>query len=147
MKYTESVTIDLPRSRVVELFDDPENLPRWQPELIELEPIEGIPGQEGSKLRLVSRQGRREIEMIQTVRRRNLPQEFSEVFETANVWNQVDSRFIELGDRQTRWELDSQFRCQGLLRLMTWVAPGVFRRQTRKTLQQFKRFAESSSQT
>jgi len=30
MKYTSEVTINLPRDRVVELFDDPDNLPKWQ---------------------------------------------------------------------------------------------------------------------
>lgn len=143
MKYTESVTLRLPRSRVIELFDDPSRLPSWQPDLIEMEPLEGIPGQLGSKMRLVYRMGQREIRMTQTVTRRNLPHEFSEQYESSGVWNQIDNRFSDLNGEQTRWQMDCEFRLQGWLRWMGWLMPGLFRRQTRKTMQRFKHYAEA----
>jgi hypothetical protein len=33
MNYTCEVVIDLPRDRVIELFDNPQNLTKWQPGL------------------------------------------------------------------------------------------------------------------
>jgi uncharacterized protein YndB with AHSA1/START domain len=39
MKYTCEITIDRPRARVIELFDNPENLKQWQPELVSFEHV------------------------------------------------------------------------------------------------------------
>jgi hypothetical protein len=48
MKFTCSVTIDLPIKRVVELFDNPENLKEWQDSFYSFQPLEGETGQNGS---------------------------------------------------------------------------------------------------
>ena len=53
MKYTREVVIDLPRDRVIELFDDADNLPKWQEGLQRFEHVSGEPGQPGAKSRLV----------------------------------------------------------------------------------------------
>jgi hypothetical protein len=73
MKYSLSIQIDLPREKVVELFDNPENLKLWQPGFISAEHISGEKGHPGSKTRLNYKMGRREIEMIETITSRNLP--------------------------------------------------------------------------
>ena len=39
MRYELELDIDLPRERVVELFLDAENLPKWQPDLVSFEPL------------------------------------------------------------------------------------------------------------
>ena len=53
MKYSSELDIELPRQRVIELFDDPENLPKWQPGLRSFELVDGEEGQPGAKSRLV----------------------------------------------------------------------------------------------
>ena len=67
MKYEVETTIDLPRERVIELFDNPDNLPKWQPTLQSFELISGESGQPGAKSRLVYLEDGREIEMIETI--------------------------------------------------------------------------------
>ena len=52
MKYQNEIEIDLPVNKVVELFDNPENLKRWMPGLQSFEHISGTPGQPGAKSRL-----------------------------------------------------------------------------------------------
>ena len=37
----------MPRARFIELFDDPDNLPKWQEGLISFEPLHGEPGTRG----------------------------------------------------------------------------------------------------
>ena len=49
MKYTTQVEINLPRKRVIELFDNSENLKKWQEGLISFDHIEGEAGKEGAK--------------------------------------------------------------------------------------------------
>lgn len=65
MKYRCEVVVNLPRSKFIELFDDPSNMPKWMPGLQTFEPISGTPGQPGAKSRLVFLMGKRTIEMIE----------------------------------------------------------------------------------
>ena len=52
MKYRTTITIDLPRERMIQLFDNPATMKELQPSLISFEPISGTPGQLGAKSRL-----------------------------------------------------------------------------------------------
>ena len=53
MKCECEVIIDLPRERMIELFDNPENLPEWQEGLNVFERFEGEEGQPGAKTRML----------------------------------------------------------------------------------------------
>ncbi len=46
--YTVEIEIALPRDRVIELFDNAENLLKWQKGLQSFEHISGEPGQPGT---------------------------------------------------------------------------------------------------
>lgn len=142
MKYSLHVDIDLPRDAVLDCFNDPHNLPKWQSDLLELEPVEGIPGQPGSKTRLVYRIGSREVEMIETVNERALPDRIAFTYSASGMVAHMVNRFEDLGDR-TRWHTDNEFVGQGRYRLMVWVMPFAFKKQTLKMMQQFKSFAET----
>lgn len=144
MKYSVHVDIKRPRAEVVEIFDNPDHLTRWQPDLIELEPLAGIPGQPDSQLRLVYRLGKRELEMIETVTERSLPERMAMRFETAGMTNRMVNRFEDLGD-STRWHADHEFIGTGWMKLMTWLLPGAFRKESLKTMRRFKTFVESEA--
>ena len=47
--YTVAIEIDLPRDRVIELFDNPDNLFKWQTGLQSFDHLSGEPGQPGAK--------------------------------------------------------------------------------------------------
>lgn len=143
MKYTNEVIINLPVSRVVSLFDNPDNMKFWQPGLISFENISGTPGQPGAKSRLRYKMGNREIEMIETVVTRNLPQEFSGIYEAKNVHNIQVNRFVPIDDNTTRYLSESEFRFSGMMKLFAWMMPGAFKKQSQKYLDMFKEFAES----
>ena len=145
MKYTCDVTINLPRDRVLELFDSTENLKKWQNGLKAFEHLEGEPGQQGAKSKLIYDMNGREIEMIETVINRDLPDELSFAYESKGVWNSCVNLFNDLSPDATEWRMDNEFRCKGLMKLMTALAPGMFKRQTMKDMSRFKDFAENSS--
>ena len=75
MKYTSEIEINSPIDKVIELFDNPDNMDKWMKGLQSFEPISGKPGQVGAKSRLKFKMGKREIEMIETITVRNLPDE------------------------------------------------------------------------
>jgi hypothetical protein len=142
-EYTVAIEIDLPRDRVIELFDNPNNLFKWQTGLQSFEHLSGEPGQPGAKSKLVYRSGRHTIELIETVTERNLPDEFNGTYEWQGGRNTLRNRFLELGPNRTRWESTCAYQFHRfLLKLMGLFCPGMFRKQNLRFLQNFKAFAE-----
>lgn len=144
MKYSCTITVDQPRDRVIELFDNPDNMPKWQDGLVSFTPKSGTPGQPGATSEIVYQMGKRRIEMIETIEERALPDRFSGIYETTGVWNRVINQFEDTADGHTQWRIDTEFRCSGLLKIMSWIFPGMFRKQTEKMMRDFKTFAERS---
>lgn len=144
MRYSCSVTIDLPRELVLELFDSSENLAKWQNGLKSMDHLEGEPGQIGAKSKLTYDMNGRSVEMIEKVIHRDLPDELSFAYETKGVWNSCVNTFTDLGPETTVWRMDNEFRCSGFMKLMTWVAPFAFKKQTLADMNRFKEFAEST---
>lgn len=146
MKYALQVDIALPRAKVIALFDNPNNWKNWQASLISSEALQGTPGQIGAKTKLIHKHGRREIEMVETVESKNLPEQVTCTYEAPGAWNRVVNRFIELGSDQTRWEFESEFQCSGLLRIAAFLMPGLFCKASLRDMTSFKRFAESQKE-
>ncbi len=143
MKYVCEVSLDLPRDRVVELFDSVENLYKWQPSLQSFDHLSGDPGHPGAKSKLVYLEGKRRIEMIETITRRNLPDEFSGTYEAKGVKNIMINRFVDESGK-TRWITEQEFQFSGLMKLIAPFMRGAFPKQTQKFLNQFKDFAEGA---
>jgi len=66
MKYKVEIITNLPRAPVIELFDNSENLKKWQPGLKSFEHLSQKPGEVGAKSKLEFLMGKREIEIIET---------------------------------------------------------------------------------
>ncbi len=141
MRYECAVRIARPRETVVALFDNPDNLPKWQPDLLAIEPVQGVPGQPGAQCRLLYRMGKRQVTLLETVLERALPERFLARYQTDRVDNRCDNRFIDEGSA-TLWRMECEFQFRGTLRLMA-LLPWLFRRQTRQSMAQFKAFAET----
>jgi len=142
VKHSCTVEIAAPRARVIELFDDPSNLPKWQKDLIRFELLSGRPGRPGARSRLVYRTGKGEFEMIETVTARNLPDEFSGSYEMKMGVMTVGNRFLDHG-ASTRWIVDTDYSPSGVMKVITLFMRGAIRKQTVKVLHAFKTFVES----
>lgn len=142
MKYTVETEIDLPLGKVIELFDNPDNLKYWMDGLVNFESISGIPGQAGAKSRLIFRMGNRNIEMTETITARRLPDEFTGTYEANGVYNIVKNRFISIQGNRTRYITENYFEFKGFMKIIAFIMPGSFKRQSLKYLQDFKHFAE-----
>jgi hypothetical protein len=144
MKYSCELEIKLPRTRVIELFDNPDNLSKWQPGLLRFEPLSGTPGQPHAKSKLTYRQGKGEFVLIETITVRDLPEEFSGTYESKLGTSTVRNRFVESGT-STRWLLDTEFQGVGIMKLLAPLMSGAIRKETLKMGKAFKIFAESQS--
>lgn len=145
MKYRVETTIDLPRDRVIELFDNPDNLVKWMPGLEKFETVSGEPGKPGARSELVFDMKGRKVEMIETILSRNLPDEFSGTYEARNVWNSVSNRFYEVAPNKTRWVAENEFKFEGPMKVLSIFMKGGFTKQSQKSMVHFKEFAERRS--
>lgn len=143
MKYTVDIEINKPINQVIELFDNPSNMKEWMKGLESFEHISGTPGQPGAKSRLKFKMGKREIEMIETITVRNLPDEFSGTYDAQGVFNVVKIKFVKLSESKTKYISEQEFRFSGFMKLFGLLMPSAFKKQTLVYLQDFKKFAES----
>lgn len=142
MKYEVEIEIDLPREKVIELFDSVENLKHWQEGLVSFEHRSGEPGQEGAVSDLVYEMGKRRIEMVETITKRNLPDEFWGTYEAKGVWNEIKNTFIATSSTTTKWKSENEFKCKGAIAIMAFLMPSTFKKQSLKFMTDFKKFAE-----
>ena len=122
MNYTTEVEINLPRARVIELFDSEENQLKWQPNLKSLQHLSGETGQPGASARMIVAMGDKDVEMVETITVRNFPDEFCGIYETKGIWNEVKNTFREITPDKTVWHLHAGFRFKGhrLMRIRAW---------------------------
>ena len=145
MKYTTEVIVDLPRKKVVELFDSTENLFKWQPTLVDFEHLEGNPGTKGAKSKLSYDERGRTMEMIETIIEMNLPNEMISVYESKGVYNYNVSKFVEEGSEKTRWIMETEFKFSGFMKLFGFFMRGAFPKETLSSMNKFKEFAEKET--
>lgn len=144
MKYSHEIIIDAPRDEVLRKLEDMENIKHWQRGLIGYETLSGQPGNEGAKTRFRFRSGARKVGLVETILKRDLPYEFHAEYEARGLHNVQKNFFSELPDRKTRWvsQTEFEFRSPGM-RILGFLLPGTFKRQSMRYLEDFKRFAES----
>ncbi len=146
MKYTTEVIIDLPREEVVKKLDNPENMKHWQKGLIGYELLDGTPGQVGAKMKLEYKMGKRELSMTETITKNDFPAEFHANYDTSGVHNIQRNYFHDIDGNSTRWVSESEFKFAGFgMKLMGWLMPGAFKKQSQKYLNDFKDFAENGT--
>ena len=156
MKYTTSIEIGLPRQRVVQLISDPAHLPKWLRGLVLHEPVTGVHGQVGTTSRVVFQMGKQKMEATETITRlepadlhaipSSVVVHYDREIVGEGMWQAQRDRIIDAGPDTTLWESESEFRFEGMLmRVMGRLVPGVFRKQSRQHMQDFKAFAEQGT--
>jgi hypothetical protein len=143
MKYTTEIVVDIPRDEFIKKMDDPENMKHWQRGLIKYEQLSKTPGQEGAQMSLSYTLGKREMDMVETIIKRKLPEEMHMTYDTKGVHNIQKNYFKDEGDK-TRWVSETEFQFSGFgMKLMGFLMPGAFKKQSFKYMQDFKAFAET----
>jgi hypothetical protein len=146
MKFHIEIIVDISLDKLIELFENPENLKKWQPNLIRFEHLSGALGQVGAKSRINYNMVIKEIVMNETILKRNLPDEFVLMYESDGVNNTVTNNFKEIAPNKTRWIMQNHFKFSGLMKFAALAMKGIFKKQTELTMNRFKKFAESISE-
>lgn len=145
MKFTCSVTVNLPLEKTVALFANEENLYKWQDGLVSIKHIKGVPGEVGSESIMHYKSNRYQFDLKETILENDLPHVMKGLYQHDHMENTMTNRFEEMDESRTRWTAELEYiKFKKLLpKLMFKLMPGMFKRQTQKWLDNFKSFAES----
>ncbi|MBT8257109.1 MAG: SRPBCC family protein [Bacteroidia bacterium] len=143
MKYSIETLIDLPRQEVINKLDSSENMKHWQRGLVGVEHLSGTPGEVGAKMKLTYKFGKREMDMVETITKREFPGEFHATYDTKGMHNVQQNYFEETHEGKTKWTSVCEFVPSNFgMKVMTFLMPGAFKKQSKKYLDDFKNFAE-----
>lgn len=143
MKYTCEIEINQPVKKVIELIDNAENMKHWMKGLESYEILNGN-GDVGTKMKMIFNHGKRKMEMIETIVKKDLPQAWHATYEAKNVWNRQENSFISTPSNHTIWRADSEFKFSGIMKFFALLyGKNGFKKQSMKHLVAFKEFAES----
>jgi hypothetical protein len=138
--------VNLPREEVIKKLDNPENMKYWQRGLVKYEVLSGSPGTEGAKMKLEYKIGKREMVLTETILKNKFPEEFHATYDAKGVHNIQLNYFHPEDNNTTRWVSKAEFQFKGFgMKLMAWLMPSAFKKQSMKYLQDFKNFAENGT--
>lgn len=147
MKFSCDVDISLDRNKVVELFDNPDNLRYWQDGFVSFENISGNKGEVGAKSKMIYDQNGRKMELLETLEVSNLPEELTGFYEHPMMDNTMQNLFSINKDGTTKWTANIHYtRMKGFMKIIAWIRPSMFKNQVQKWMDQFKVFAEKSAE-
>ena len=143
MKYSKEILIDLPREEVIAKMENPNNFKHWQKGFISYKHLSGDPGHEDARSKLKFKMGTREIEMIETIEKNSLPNKLFVTYDAKGVFNRQKNYFEKVNDSSTRWISDNEFEFSGFMKIIAFLMPGSFKKQTYEYMKDFKAFAEN----
>ncbi len=143
MKYSKEIIIDLPRKEVIAKMEKTENFKHWQKGFISYNHLSGNPGHVDARSKLKYKMGKREIEMVETIEKNDLPKKLFVSYDAEGVFNIQKNYFEEVGNNSTKWISDNEFECSGFMKIIAFLMPGSFKKQTYKYMKDFKAFAEN----
>lgn len=145
MKYRLELTLQKPRAEVWRIFDDPNNMDKWQPTLTKIERLEGVAGQPDSVAKLTFKNGDREFSLIEKVTHRAEPERLDGMYENEFADNAVKNTFLERGSNETLWKVEVEFKFKTLaMRLIGPFVKKKFVANTQRDMDRFKTLVESS---
>jgi len=144
MKFTSTVTINIPKEKVAAYFANPDYLKEYQEGFLRKELISGDSGEENTISKLYYKQGKREMELTETIQVNKLPDEFMAQYHHKFTDNTMKSTFTALSETKTRYDAEIHYTAfRGfVIKTMVFIAPNFFKKQVAKWLKNFKVFVE-----
>ena len=145
MKFTCTIEINKPFEKVAEVFQNNDYRKEWQEGFVSCEHLLGTPGAKDAKSRIIFMAQKQEQELIETILKNDLPNEFSAFYEHKHMDNIMISRFIPIAENKTRYETEIEYTTfKGLImKIMVFFMKGMFKKQMENHNLQFKTFVES----
>jgi len=146
MKFTCTVEINRPKEKVVALWKNQNNLKHWQEGFERYEHLSGEKETVDSKgiLHYITRGNAMELE--ETILEWNLPDVMEGRYVHDKMTNRMRNTFQGLGTEKTLWKAEINYtQFNGFkMKLLGFLGKRIFKQQTQKWLNNFKKFAETT---
>jgi hypothetical protein len=144
MQFSEHIIIPHPIKLVNLLFDNPNNIAQWQPEMQWLEVLEGKLGEVGCKSKVRFNNPFMSLDMTETIVAKQKPHTYISTYQSDGVINTVTNTFEAIDDKHTKYTTQSQFEFTNIFMQMgAMMIVGMFQSQSKKYLQSFKQFCDT----
>ena len=144
MKHKAEIIIDADLDTVWRMFDDPDNMSKWQPTLKSFTHQSGTPGQPDAVSELIYDENGREVVMKETITARREPDFLGGTYESkwANVV--IVNHFAATEDGKTRWTMSSKYGFKGIMRLMALFMKNSICSRSDTDMNRFKLLVETA---
>ena len=144
MKHKAEILIDADLATVWRMFDDPDNMTKWQPTLKSFTHRSGTPGQPDAVSELVYDEDGREVVMTETITARREPYFLGGTYESkwANVV--IVNHFEETEDGATRWTMNSKYGFKGFMKIMALFVRNSICDRSDTDMNRFKLLVETA---
>lgn len=146
MKYTIETEINKPLDSVISSCNDVDTYHKWMPGIVSHTILKGQARTVGTQSVFIFQMGNKTFEMEETVLQNNGTEIISQ-FVSNGVVNTQRTLFSALGEGKTLYQVHESFQMKGLMKIIGFLMPGSFKKQTRKFVDAFKEFVESRKDT
>jgi hypothetical protein len=142
MKYTTTVVINKTLKEVYSALDDREAAFKWIDGLVAFDLVEGKLGEVHSKYQMKFQNQKGKFSSMTEQITRKTSSSITTLYETKGVWNECINQLIEDKDITT-YNMHTTFKFGTVTSLFMWLFKSVFKKETMKSLTQFKNYCES----
>lgn len=147
MQFRLEIILNASRLDVWEAFDNPGNLPKWQPNLRSFHLEGGLPGRVGAVSQLVYEEDGRETVLTESITERAEPYLLKGMYEGDGLTQIIKNTFSALSLEQTRWVVESEIVVRGFFRrlMLRWFSQRGIMARMQADMQRFKEMVESAA--
>lgn len=138
MKYTQTIILDSPVSKVFPWFSEHKYMQKWQADLEEYKTISGTPNNVGAITKLKFNMSDRPTIMQEEIMEVVSNKKYVASYTSNGIQNTTIAVFFDFDDK-TKIEFSSEFQFSGWFKLMELLKP-MFISQTKKNLKAFQEF-------
>ena len=143
IEYTEEIEINTNIDSVIILFDNPYNMKEYMQGIESYNLISGEIREIGAKAEITAVMGENKVIMIEEIITNDLPTEKKVTYKADRVYNIVINRFEKVSENKTKFINEQEFEFKGYMKIIGFIMPSAFKKQSRVYLQNFKEFAEN----
>ena len=145
LKYSEEIVINQNVDTVIVLLDNPYNMTKYMEGIESYKMLSGNINEVGAKAEITASMGENKIVMTEEIITNNLPEEKKVTYKADGVYNIVTNRLTIISDTKTKLINEQEFQFTGYMKIMGYLMPGVFKKQSKMYLENFKNFVENEN--
>ncbi|WP_336065759.1 SRPBCC family protein [Mesoflavibacter sp. CH_XMU1404-2] len=146
LSYTSEIIINKPVATCFSTIVNLDSMKHWQDGLISIEHISGTPREIGSIMILNYQFGNRKMKLTESVTHRENNTAIHFNFDTKMMHNVQKNSFEAIDETTTKWTSENEFFPRSFSsRIMLFLIPKAFKKQTQKYLTNFKNYVENGT--